>query len=146
MKFRTAPLFAFAALIAASAAAPAMAGDYGMGGIPVMGSTSNSLEASNTAAGVGNVADQDIHAKQSGFGGLTIRPLGYGKVLGGGPLVSNNTTVGTNVAAGIGNEADQSLHVGQRAGFGVTNNSVDALNLAAGIGNLATQNIHARQK
>jgi hypothetical protein len=158
MKFRTSPLLAVAALLAVSAAAPAMAGDFDMGGIPVVGplvgsSTSNSVNATNVAAGIGNVADQDIDAKQSGGRvGHAIRHWGGGKagVGVGGPLVTTNTAVGTNVAAGIGNEADQDLHLGQKGGPGVglgaVTNSLNALNLAAGINNQASQTIHSKQK
>ncbi len=142
MKTRTS-IFALATLIAASAAVPAMAGDWQSGGIPLAGSTtSNSVDATNVAAGVGNLASQDIHASQSG-GKIVPNFFGGPK---GGPLVTTNTIVGTNVAAGIGNEADQDLGVRQGGGFGLVNNSVAGTNVAAGLGNLASQSIHARQK
>lgn len=150
MKVRTS-IFALATLIAASAAVPAMAGDWQSGGIPLAGSTtSNSVDATNVAAGVGNLASQDIHASQSGgkFTPRFGRELGMGLGPMGSPMVSNNTIVGTNVAAGIGNEADQDLGVRQGGGFGpgLVNNSVTGTNVAAGLGNLASQSIHARQK
>ena len=142
MKVRTS-IFALATLIAASAAVPAMAGDWQSGGIP-LATTSNSVDATNVAAGTGNLASQDIHASQSG-GAFLPHFFGGAK---GGPLVTTNTIVGTNVAAGLGNEADQDLGVRQRGGFGLGSvaNSVNGTNVAAGLDNLATQSIRARQK
>lgn len=104
MKFRTSPLLAIAALLAVSAAAPAMAGDFDMGGIPVVGpviggSTSNSLNATNVAAGIGNEADQDLHLGQKGGPGF-------------GPVTNSFNAL--NLAAGIGNLATQNIHSRQK--------------------------------
>jgi hypothetical protein len=131
MKFRTSPLLAVAALLAVSAAAPAMAGDFDMGGIPVVrarpvvAGSSNSLDATNVAAGVGNTADQDIDAKQAGGFGRFSQPI---RRRGGGGRVMPQGVPGPGI------------------GLGAVTNNLSALNLAAGIDNQASQTIHSKQK
>ncbi|HLN26048.1 MAG TPA: hypothetical protein VK558_18920 [Patescibacteria group bacterium] len=154
MTFRRFPLVAFAALVTASAALPALADDMS-GGIPLGGTTNNSLSASNVAAGEFNSANQKIHSSQTG---QSSHPsLGYGMNYSSYntpsyspsyvPSTTSNSTTASNVAAGIDNSAFQKLNVHQ-GGFtpGIVTNSVDAQNLAAGLGNLAKQRINTTQK
>jgi len=160
MTFRRFPLVAFAALVTASAALPALADDMS-GGIPLGGTTNNSLSASNVAAGEFNDAHQKIHSSQ---GGQSYHPsLGTGMNYNSYntpsytpsyvstpsyvPSTTTNSTTASNVAAGIDNSAFQKLNAHQ-GGFmpGIVTNSVDAQNLAAGLGNLAKQRINTTQK
>lgn len=134
--------FAASALILALAAGPiAQAGTLGS-------STSNSVSATNVAAGIGNRATQNIFAQQTGqlpmtrmgTGGWGVPTLG----LGGG----TNSITGTNVAAGLNNSASQSIGASQLGGSpwsGLGANSVTGTNVAAGIGNKAVQGIGAQQ-
>ncbi|MCW2236432.1 hypothetical protein [Azospirillum canadense] len=148
-------------LIAAAAAtlltAPAFALDIQTGGLPItprMGGPFNPFAASqltstnvgvntNTAAGIGNKAQQQsLGLQQGGF------PFGPGAAFGAGggaPLVSTNVGVNTNTAAGIGNKAKQGV-AGVSIGFGKGGSLVDTnvnvnTNVAAGIGNAAGQSV-----
>lgn len=143
-------------IVAAAAAlftAPAFAYDLQTGGMPVgprMGGTfgspfagapltnTNVGVATNTAAGIGNKAQQQVFGFQQGPG------AGFG----GSPLVNTNVGVATNVAAGIGNKAKQNV-TGVSVGFGKgglvdTNVNVNT-NVAAGIGNFAGQGVFGLQ-
>jgi hypothetical protein len=147
MTIRRFPLVAFAALVTASAALPALAGDMS-GGIPLGGSTTNnSFSASNVAAGEFNDAHQKINATQKGS---SFHPS-YGTDSGYSPSfvpsTTTNSTSASNIAAGIDNSAYQKLKVNQGGmPSGFVNNNVDAQNLAAGLGNLAKQRITVKQK
>ncbi|MBP2292012.1 hypothetical protein [Azospirillum rugosum] len=157
-------------LIAAAAAtllsAPAFALDLQTGGLPIaprMNGPFNPFAASqltstnvgvntNTAAGIGNRAQQQtLGFQQGGF------PFGPGAAFGAGggaPLVSTNVGVNTNTAAGIGNKAKQgvagvSIDFG-KGGFGRGGSLVDTnvnvnTNVAAGIGNSAGQGVFGLQ-
>jgi hypothetical protein len=154
MTIRRFPLVAFAALVTASAALPALADDMS-GGIPLGGSTNNSFSASNVAAGEYNDAHQKINATQKGSSfhpGLGVQ-LNQGGGMGGYntpsfvPSTTTNSTSASNVAAGIDNSAFQKLKVNQGGmPSGFVNNNVDAQNLAAGLDNLAKQRITVKQK
>jgi len=141
MTFRRFPLVAFAALATASAALPALADDMS-GGIPLGGTTNNSLSASNVAAGQFNDASQKIHVTQKGS---SSQPSGIYDP-GYSPSTTTNSTTASNVAAGIDNSAWQKLNVRQGGAPGFVSNSFDAQNLAAGLGNLAKQRITVKQK
>lgn len=142
MTFVRSPLFALAALAVASAAVPALAQEF-EGGLAV---TTNSLNASNIAAGTNNEAVQKIHSTQLGAPGY--RPYDYDwHGMPYMPSVTTNSLNASNVAAGTGNEALQKLGVRQSgSGFGVVTNNLDAQNLAAGVDNIARQRIFAIQK
>ena len=98
----------------------------------------NITTLNNTAAGIGNVAQQKAFTMQKGGGGF----------LGGPNAINLN-----NTAAGVGNLAQQQANVIQktpRVGplgvpFGGPN-MFQANNLAAGVGNLAQQNAFGLQK
>ena len=152
------PLFAAAALFAASVALPALADDFQTGGIPLGGATTtNTTVGTNVAAGIGNNAFQNMSVAQkggkSGLGGIGLG-FGMGQTLGGAgvapslPSTTSNSINGTNVAAGTGNNAFQGLGVAQAGtGHGGTvSNSLDGLNLAAGQFNNAGQVINSRQR
>jgi hypothetical protein len=62
--------------------------------------SNNSATNTNVAAGVNNIANQNVSQFQSGGSGF-----GFGKA----PLVSNNTATNTNAAAGFGNFANQGV-------------------------------------
>ena len=151
------PLFAAAALIAASVALPALADDFQTGGIPLVGATTtNTTVGTNVAAGIGNNAFQNMGVSQkggkAGLPGIGIG-LGLGQQLGGAglaqglPSTTSNSINGTNVAAGTGNNAFQGLGVAQAgASHGTVSNGLDGLNLAAGQFNNAGQVINSRQR
>ncbi|MBP2312532.1 hypothetical protein [Azospirillum soli] len=107
-----------------------------MMGSPLMGGANTNVGvATNTAAGIGNKAQQQVIGIQQGSGF-------------GNPLVNTNVGVATNVAAGIGNKAQQSV-TGVTFGFGRgglmdTNVGVNT-NVAAGLGNFAGQSVFGLQ-
>ncbi|CAO3433849.1 hypothetical protein [Azospirillum doebereinerae] len=139
-----------AALLAGSAMADTLPGRPG--GFPGLGgpnlgglAATNVGTTTNTAAGIGNTAQQRAAGAQSG-------PMGAGPGVGFGPLVSTNVGVATNTAAGIGNSAQQRVLGSPGAGNGVqvglnmtgrgplVSTSVDyTTNVAAGLGNVAGQ-------
>ena len=158
-------------LIAAAAAtlltAPAFALEIQTGGLPIAprmgGPFGNPFAASplagtnvgvntNTAAGIGNKAQQQSFGMQQGGGQPVGFPFGPGAAFGAGggaPLVSTNVGVNTNTAAGIGNKAKQGA-AGVSVGFGRGGSLVDTnvnvnTNVAAGIGNAAGQGVLGRQ-
>ncbi len=110
-----------------------MVGSPLMGGAPT--TNTNVGVATNTAAGIGNKAQQQVIGIQQGSGF-------------GNPLVNTNVGVATNVAAGIGNKAQQSV-TGVTFGFGrgglVDTNVGVNTNVAAGLGNFAGQSVFGLQ-
>ncbi|HLO78115.1 MAG TPA: hypothetical protein VK196_16800 [Magnetospirillum sp.] len=140
MRTRSAAL----ALVLAALAGGAHAERLQTGGLPV---SNNLMIGTNVAAGMGNQAQQQIIAAQTGN---PMGPQGF-------PLVSNNTQVSTNVAAGINNRASQSV-VGLQGGgpmvgldFSgrgplVTTRVGVATNVAAGLNNRADQAILSQQR
>lgn len=132
MSFRR--TLSLAALTALVAIGSAQAGTYDRKAVPTFpGVTSNSITANNVAAGIGNKANQNIWASQSG----SSSPW---------PGLTSNTLTGTNIAAGTGNKANQTIMSDQRGGSVPTFNSVDALNLAAGGYNRANQTLMTQQR
>ena len=131
MTIRRSALFGLAALATVAVAGPSIAAEGG--GVPLV--STNTIVATNLAAGIGNSARQDIDATQKG--GSFKR----------GPMVGANDIFADNQAVGIGNKAKQHLDVTQRAPKGLFGaNRVDASNMAAGLFNRAHQDIHARQR
>ncbi|MGF7177865.1 hypothetical protein [Azospirillum doebereinerae] len=149
--FRTILLGGFAvALLAGSAMADTLPGRPG--GFPGLGSpglggltATNVGTTTNTAAGIGNTAQQRATGMQSG-------PMGSGPGVGFGPLVSTNVGVATNTAAGLNNTAQQRVLGSPGVGNGVqvglnmtgrgplVSTNVDyTTNVAAGLGNVAGQ-------
>lgn len=136
-------------LTAALLSAPAMADTLPRrGGLPGPGfglTSTNVGVATNTAAGIGNTAQQRVGTLQSG------------PATGFGPLVSTNVGVATNTAAGIGNIAQQRVlgvqGNGVQVGLNMTgrgplvSTNVDlTANVAAGLGNTAGQRAITRQR
>jgi len=116
--------------------APAMAD-----GLKIGGFNSNIGTVNNTAAGVGNVAGQQVTGVQVGS------PYGYkpGYYYKGG--VNSNIGTVNNLAAGVGNNAQQSVTgIQAGGGFGGFNSNLgQANNTAAGVGNFAGQSVTAIQ-
>ncbi|SMH61965.1 hypothetical protein [Azospirillum agricola] len=135
--------------------APAMADNVPVrpGAFPGFGglASTNVGTSTNTAAGIGNNAQQRV---------MTMQGTPGGGLAGGGlvnPLVSTNVGVATNTAAGIGNSAQQRVlgmqGNGVQVGLNMTgrgplvSTNVDlATNVAAGLGNVAGQRGLARQR
>lgn len=146
MTFRQLPIAVTAAVLAL-AAIPAAQADT-LGGVPV-GVTSNSLAATNVAAGKGNVANQSVFAQQFGQSPLMHMPQRSPQVGGG-----FNSTAATNLAAGEHNRASQGVATTQLGGgtpwsalggSSLGSNSVNANNIAAGFGNKANQMVGVLQ-
>ena len=132
MIVRRSALLGLAALATVAVAGPSVAGEAG--GLPLV--STNTVVATNVAAGIGNVAKQDVDAVQKGSHGRK-----------GGALFGSNSIFADNQAVGIGNKAKQNLDVHQRAPKGMFgSNTVDARNMAAGIHNYARQDIFAKQR
>ncbi|MBC7951082.1 MAG: hypothetical protein H7Z12_04555 [Rhodospirillaceae bacterium] len=134
---------ALAGALALSVTSTAQAGEFKdkgqhmTGGIPLV--TSNSVTANNTAAGIGNKADQSVYADQSGAQGWR------GKGYGGG--YTDNSTNATNLAAGYKNHATQDVMTRQSGSPGaLTLNRVDAMNMAVGEHNFANQRVMTKQR
>ncbi len=85
--------FALLAILAAPLAGASFAASAG----PLVDNTT--VNATNTAAGIGNFAGQSV----SGVGGPAL-------LLGHGPVFKDTTVNATNTAAGIGNAALQGIH------------------------------------
>lgn len=100
---------ALAALAVISAAAAAQAEPLKTGGIPL--TANNVVIGTNIAAGINNMAQQQLMAGQRGgmpAQGPVATRTGVGLDLSGaGPLVTTDVAVATNLAAGIGNHALQ---------------------------------------
>ena len=124
---------------------------------PAMAQNITSLN--NTAAGIGNVAQQKVTGVQKsggapGFGGPGVGAPGVGVPgfappgFGFGGLAGPNGVSVANTAAGVGNVAQQKVKSVQLGGapglFG--GNSGSITNLAAGIGNVAQQSVTTIQK
>jgi hypothetical protein len=77
----------------------------GFGGSPLV--STNVGVGTNVAAGLGNSAEQQFAARQSGMPMVSVDPRVILDMSGRGPLVTTNVGVGTNVAAGLGNLATQ---------------------------------------
>src|SRR3954468_120354 len=123
--------------VLASLAAPALAGDFSTGGIPVV--TNNIANNTNVAAGTGNTAFQSANQFQNG----STSPYLFGK---GGSTFNNASN--TNIAAGEHNTAFQTVTQNQFGSFGKgspTVNSASNLNLAAGFNNTAVQSVNQNQ-
>jgi hypothetical protein len=135
---RTLLAAAVATLAASAFAGPVLADGLLTGGRAL--SNTNSFSANNTAAGIGNVAQQGAFVTQQGPGGGRF---------GGGALVNSSNAQINNTAAGIGNKAVQGVDLVQRgSGRGAlfNSNQLDANNTAAGIGNFARQDLFVTQK
>jgi hypothetical protein len=135
---RTLLAAAVATLAASAFAGPVLADGLLTGGRAL--SNTNSFSANNTAAGIGNVAQQGAFVTQQGPGGGRF---------GGGALVNSSNAQINNTAAGIGNKAVQGVDLVQRgSGRGAlfNSNQLDASNTAAGIGNFARQDLFVTQK
>ena len=136
---RTLLAAAVATLAASAFAGPVLADGLLTGGRAL--SNTNSFSANNTAAGIGNVAQQGAFVTQQGPGGGRF---------GGGALVNSNSAQVNNTAAGIGNKAVQGVDLlqqgGGRRGALVNTNQFNANNLAAGIGNVARQDLFVTQR
>jgi len=123
--------------VLASLAAPALAGDFATGGIPVV--TNNVASNTNIAAGTGNTAFQSVNQFQNG----STSPYLFGK---GGSTFNNASN--TNIAAGEHNTAFQTVTQNQFGSFGKgspTVNSASNTNIAAGFNNTAVQSVNQNQ-
>lgn len=135
---------AIAGALALGAVSAAQAGEYKGKYYPtkphgIQLNTSNSVTANNIAAGIGNKANQNVFADQSG-----AQPWHGYPVTGG---FTSNSTNATNLAAGLGNKANQDVMTRQSGSPGAaTFNRVDALNMAVGEHNFANQRVMADQR